>query len=234
MKNFANFVVQNKQYLQVIFFSVTVLGSVSINSGFLRAQSLPTTSAPASETQVQPNTDDSSNADIKVTTPPSQLSVTETVRLGDDRYAQADYKGAVEAYSQALQAYKLNAYALYNRANAYRQLEEYESAIADYTASLKIAPDNVFAYLYRGMALSESQQPEAAIADFSKVIEQNPKHALAFQKRGENYLAQDNPTAAIQDLEKAASLYEEEEKFRQYSQVQKQLKEARSKKSTKE
>ncbi len=228
MKNLANFIVQNRQSLRIVPLSLAVLGTVAIGSRALRAQSLPAISSPAVGEQVRSNTNNSPNVDTKTSQPSSQPSVTETVRLGDDRYAQADYKGAVEAYSQALQAYKLNAYALYNRANAYRQLEEYESAIADYTAALQIAPDNLFAYLYRGIALYESQQLEAAIADFSKVIEQNPSHALAFQKRGESHLAFGNPTAAIQDLEQAATLYEKEEKFRKHSQVQKQIKQAKS------
>lgn len=228
MKNFTHFIVQPRQSLQVLPLSLAVMGSIAIGAGPLRAQSLPATSSTPKE-PLPSATERSPKATAPQTS--SNASVPEQVRLGDDRYAQADYEGAVEAYSQALQAYKLNAYALYNRANAYRQLEDYDAAIADYTASLNIASDNLFAYLYRGIALYERQQPEAAIADFSKVIEQNPKHALAFQKRGESYLAQGNPTAAIQDLEKAASLYEDEEKFRKHSQVQKQLKKARAAKS---
>lgn len=205
MKNYARLHNQLWQSLLIWSVSLIVLGSMGIWPGSLRAQSPPKTSPPASETP--------SKSESKVPNPSSQPSVTETVRLGDDRYAQADYQGAVEAYSQALQAYKLNAYALYNRANAYRQLEDYEAAIADYTSALQIAPDNLFAYLYRGIALYESKQPEAAIADFSKVIDQNPKHALAFQKRGESHLAKGDPEAAIQDLQTAASLYEQEEKI---------------------
>ncbi|MGR3275689.1 tetratricopeptide repeat protein [Acaryochloris marina NIES-2412] len=223
MKISSNCIAQYKQYLRVASFSLLVFGSVSIGSETLRAQSLPETSSPAGK-QAPSNTENASSPEAQAPIP----SVPETVRLGDDRYAQADYKGAVEAYSQALQAYKLNAYALYNRANAYRQLEEYEAAIADYTTALQIAPDNLFAYLYRGMALYEQKQPAAAIADFSKVIELNPKHALAFQKRGESHLANDNATAAIQDLEQAEKLYEKEEKFRKVSQVQKKLKQAKS------
>lgn len=228
MKNFANFIAQYKQCLRVASVSLVVFGSISIGSETLQAQTSPETLSPSSGKQGQPNTENSSSPEIQAPKPSSQPSVTKTVRLGDDRYAQADYQGAVEAYSQALQAYKLNAYALYNRANAYRQLEEYEAAIADYTTALQIAPDNLFAYLYRGMALYEQKQPEAAIADFSKVIELNPKHALAFQKRGESHLANDNATAAIQDLEQAETLYEKEEKFRKVSQVQKKLKQAKS------
>lgn len=224
MKNFANSIAQYKQCLRVVSCSLVVFGGVSIGSDILRAE----TPSPTSERQGQSNTDHSPSSETQAPQSSSQPSVPKTVRLGDDRYAQADYKGAVEAYSQALQAYKLNAYALYNRANAYRQLEEYEAAIADYTTALQIAPDNLFAYLYRGMALYEQQQPVAAIADFSKVIELNPKHALAFQKRGESHLANDNATAAIQDLEQAEKLYEKEEKFRKVSQVQKKLKQAKS------
>lgn len=228
MNNCPRFIAPYQQCLRAVSCSLAVLGSVAMGSEIIRAQSLPETSSPFSERQGQSNTDRLSSPESKAPKPTSQPSVTETVRLGDDRYAQADYKGAVEAYSQALQAYKLNAYALYNRANAYRQLEEYEAAIADYTTALKIAPDNLFAYLYRGMALYEKKQPAEAIADFSKVIELNPKHALAFQKRGESHLANNNATAAIQDLEQAAKLYEKEEKFRKVSQVQKKLKKAKS------
>lgn len=201
---------------------LTVLGSIKP----VRAQPTLGTPAPVSNPP-----DASANQDPSAQTSPtspSKQSVTEAVRLGDDRYAQADYKGAVEAYSQALQAYEPNAYALYNRANAYRKLEEYDAAIADYTSALKIAPDNLFAYLYRGMALSETKQLEAAIADFTKVVEQNPQHALAFHQRGESYLAKGNSEAATKDFQTAASLYEQEGSFRKQSQVLEQLKKAKS------
>lgn len=206
---------------------LNLLGTLGLES--VRAQAsaeiLPPNSGTANTT--------TDTAPISTTSPSSEseASVTETVRLGDDRYAQADYQGAVEAYSQALKAFKSNAYALYNRANAYRKLEEYDAAIADYTSALQIAPDNLFAYLYRGMALSATKQPEAAVADFSKVIEKDPNRALALQKRGESYLASGNAEAAIQDLQQAASLYEKDGKFSKQSQVEAQLKQARAAKS---
>lgn len=223
MKNRIFFSSTTWQGLLALSVCLTFLAEVGLGAGVMaQSNSGPKTpSSPASGANQE---------SLDKTSSPSQtgLSVPENVRLGDDRYAQADYKGAVEAYSRALQAYKLNAYALYNRANAYRQLEEYESAIADYSTSLKIAPDNLFAYLYRGIALFDNQQPEPAIADFTKVIEQDPNHALAFQKRGESHLAKRDATAAIQDLEAAAKLYEKAEKFRKQSQILQQIKKVKS------
>jgi tetratricopeptide (TPR) repeat protein len=219
MKNALPFSLKwHQRGLWILFIPVTLLGNVAVGGQPGWAQSTPTQTSPPS-TNAAPASSETA------------VSVAKIVRLGDDRYAQADYKGAVEAYTQALAVYKFNAYALYNRANAYRQLEDYEAAIADYNLSLQISPDNLFAYLYRGMSLFDSKQPEAAIADFTKVIEQNPEHALALQKRGESHLAKGNPEAAILDLRKAATVYEQEGKFRKQSQMLELLKKANSAKS---
>ncbi|NJK41561.1 MAG: tetratricopeptide repeat protein [Acaryochloridaceae cyanobacterium SU_2_1] len=159
----------------------------------------PTSLPPTPETQPIP-----AAADLKDATPAgtkqseelNKLSVTEAVTLGDQHYAQGDYDSAVAAYSHALQSFELHAYALYNRGNAYRQLENYRAAIADFTKSLKIDPDNNFAYLYRGMALLGDQQADAAISDFNHLIERNFKLPLAYHKRGEGYMIKANYQAA--------------------------------------
>ncbi|NJK29079.1 MAG: tetratricopeptide repeat protein [Acaryochloris sp. SU_5_25] len=219
MKNASLFSLKRRQRgIWILFIPLTLLGTMVVGGQPGWAQSIPTEVAPPPS-----NTPPASSE--------TAVSVAKSVRLGDDRYAQADYKGAVEAYTQALAVYKLNAYALYNRANAYRQLEDYEAAIADYNLSLQIDPNNLFAHLYRGISLFDNKQPAAAISDFSKVIEQNPQHALAFQKRGESHLAKGDPGAAIPDLRKAAALYEQEGKFRKQSQVLELIKQASSAKS---
>jgi tetratricopeptide (TPR) repeat protein len=128
-------------------------------------------------------------------------------KQGDNKYAAADYKGAVEAYTQALEIFNQSDYAYYNRGNAYRKLKDYKAAIADYTQAIQLNPQNTFAYLYRGAAYQGDGQSELAIADYTALIKMDDQNAGAYAKRGEAYLSLKQKEAGIADLTKAADIY---------------------------
>jgi tetratricopeptide (TPR) repeat protein len=124
-------------------------------------------------------------------------------KQGDNKYAAADYKGAVEAYTQALEIFNQSDYAYYNRGNAYRKLKDYKAAIADYTQAIQLNPQNTFAYLYRGAAYQADGQSELAIADYTALIKMDDQNAGAY----EAYLSLKQKEAGIADLTKAADIY---------------------------
>ncbi len=138
---------------------------------------------------------------------PTRASAATYVKQGDDKYAAADYKGAVDAYTQALELFNQSDYAYYNRGNAYRKLKDYKAAIADYTQAIQINPQNTFAYLYRGVAYQANEQAELAIADYTALIKMDEQNAAAYAKRGEAYLSMKQKDAAIADLKQAADIY---------------------------
>jgi tetratricopeptide (TPR) repeat protein len=138
---------------------------------------------------------------------PSKATSATYVKQGDNKYAAADYKGAVEAYTQALQIFNQSDYAYYNRGNAYRKLKDYKAAIADYTQAIQINPQNTFAYLYRGVAYQADGQAELAIADYTALIKLDDQNAAAYAKRGEAYLSLKQKDAAIADLRQASDIY---------------------------
>jgi tetratricopeptide (TPR) repeat protein len=74
--------------------------------------------------------------------------------LGVVRGRRGDYKGAIEAFSRALQREPGYLKAYYNRAKAYVLLDEYEKAIADFTAIVEQNPQETEARRY----LAEAQE----------------------------------------------------------------------------
>ena len=175
--------------------SLVLTGSLGIRGAVVRAQSEPSGTA--------------------------KVQVADHIRAGDRFYADAKYEAAIESYTQALGLYKLHGYAYYQRANAYRKLENYEAAVKDYSLALRINPDNRFAYQYRGFSLAAIGQPAAAITDYNEVIRRHPKDAKTYHRRGDAHAALDDRQAAITDYEKAKELYKEARNFRAQSQIQK-------------
>lgn len=134
-------------------------------------------------------------------------SARDYAKEGDRLFTQEDYQGAIQAYTQSIQLFPANAYAYYNRGNAYRKLEKYKEAVFDYNRSLQINPQNNFAYLYRGLALLTVNQVEAAAANFSEVIKRDENNATAYHYRGDAHLRLNQREAAIEDYTQAVDLY---------------------------
>ncbi|KXZ47405.1 hypothetical protein GPECTOR_35g843 [Gonium pectorale] len=84
------------------------------------------------------------------------------VARGDRLFVEEDYAGAVEAYSEALQADPQNARIYEARANAYLKLEQYPDANADATKALELSPGLAKAYLRKGVALFNMEEYEGA------------------------------------------------------------------------
>ncbi|MCM1985177.1 tetratricopeptide repeat protein [Lyngbya confervoides] len=158
--------------------------------------------------------------------PPASSStntVSDLVKQADQLYVQGQFAQAIEQYSQALNLYPENAYALYNRANAWRRMKKDTEAIADYTAALRYNPTHAFSFLYRGEIYAALGETEKAVADFSaglRLTDQNPAlyvaRAHAYSKLGES-------EAAKKDMRRAIDLYEKQGKERQATLLKRKL-----------
>jgi tetratricopeptide (TPR) repeat protein len=185
------------------------MGLVILLSGFLSPQ----------EAHGEPSSTSVPSAPAQSTT----RTVSDYVRQGDRAFAEGNYANAVEAYTKALDLFKVNEYALYNRGLAYRKLKDYKNAIADFTATLELNPQNTYAYLYRGMALQGAGQTEMAISDYTALIKINDQEPLAFRRRAEAYVSLNQKDKARENFLQAAELYKKLRDKVQYEKVQSQI-----------
>ena len=158
-----------------------------------------------------------------------KMQLADYIRQGDRHYAEENYEAAIASYTQALETFRLHAYAYYQRANAYRQLENYEAAVNDYTQALQLNPNNQFALQYRGLSLAAMGNREAAIADYTELIRRNPKDAKAYHLRGDAYAALNHHKAALEDYQEALKLYQGARNYRAYSAIQQQIRAVKQK-----
>lgn len=159
--------------------------------------------------------------------PTAGTSVTKLVQEGDRLYAQASYKEAIAVYTKALEQFNLNAYAYYNRANAYRKLEDWDAALLDYSRSLQINPDNAFAYLYRGQTFAKLEKYPEAIADFTQGIEVNKQEPMLYVGRAEAHAKTPDLEAAREDFQTAIDLLKKQGKELQADKIDRQRKSLR-------
>ena len=125
--------------------------------------------------------------------------------------AAGDQKGAIEAYSTAIESQALPtealANALLNRALAYQQLTAQQDAIDDYTAALRLdamtAELRAMALYNRGLCQQKLQNLSAAVEDFTSALFLNPAFAQAYLMRGNALRGSGQFLFALSDYEKA-------------------------------
>jgi tetratricopeptide (TPR) repeat protein len=96
----------------------------------------------------------------------SQASAIDFYRIANDFFENEDYKGAIEAYTQAI---KLNA----NFAEAYQSrclsrllIRDYPAALVDCNNAIRIRPDYADAYRVRGTVRLGFKDIRATVADW--------------------------------------------------------------------
>jgi len=109
----------------------------------------------------------------------ASLSATELYKeRGDEKYKNADFEGAIELYTQCLEALKregnrntdLRMKALSNRAACYKQISNFDGVIADCSEVLEIEPDNVKALVRRAQAFEGVERYRFALQDCKTVL----------------------------------------------------------------
>jgi len=89
---------------------------------------------------------------------------------GNDRFNKHDYRGAIEAYTKAIESDSLNFPAWFHRGTAHEQLNELDLALADYDRAVGIAPGFSLAYHYRGHVHSHLAAADLAVADYDRAL----------------------------------------------------------------
>jgi len=97
-------------------------------------------------------------------------------------------------------------WALANRGEAYRLLDDYPAALADFTRALELNPDYAWALANRGTTYFLMGNYPAALADFTRALELNPDYAEALANRGETYRLLGDYPAALADFTRALEL----------------------------
>ncbi len=104
------------------------------------------------------------------TTIVAQSTAEDFFRDGISKVEQRDYRGAIAAFSRAIEADPEFTIAYYNRANLYYAIEEYEAALEDYDRALELEPEYVSAYINRGNLRSLLGDIEGSIADYNEAL----------------------------------------------------------------
>jgi tetratricopeptide (TPR) repeat protein len=124
--------------------------------------------------------------------------------LGTRRQQAGDLKGAIEAYTRAIELDKTYAEVYNNRGVAYMAQNDYTAAFADFTRSIELAPSDA-AYNNRANIYFSQQKMEEAIADFTAGLKIKAS-AEAYLNRGVAYERTNRGALALADYEEAIKL----------------------------
>lgn len=97
---------------------------------------------------------------------------------GNARDEVGDYKGALEAYTEAIELQPDFAMAYFNRALVKRKLEDYQGAIDDYSKAIELIDYYTIAYHNRGIAYILIGELEKACIDWNKAYTLGHEDAL--------------------------------------------------------
>lgn len=125
-------------------------------------------------------------------------------------YNSANFKEAIQVYSDILEKNNEHRNALLQRGFCYAALQMYDEAIIDYSMLIKIEPEHVEAYVSRGSALNKVENFDLAIEDFNYAIKLDPKNQEAYNNRGFAYKGLDNMDEACKDWNISRKLGNEE------------------------
>jgi tetratricopeptide (TPR) repeat protein len=125
---------------------------------------------------------------------------------GLSKYQKADYPGAIEHFSAAIQINPKASKLFVSRGNAHFEMKDYKEAIADYTQAIQINPQSIDALLSRGNANYYSGDLQAAYRDYEETIRLDPNNANAFNNRGRVKMNQRNLKAALSDFNQSIRL----------------------------
>jgi tetratricopeptide (TPR) repeat protein len=112
----------------------------------------------------------------------------ELVEKGGLLSKERDYKGAIDAFSQAIDTDPGCRAAYNNRGAVYFFLEKARKALEDFDQVIALAPGNAAGYNNRASAYVKLGKWEEAITDYGRALELSPKYTHALYNRGVLYL----------------------------------------------
>jgi len=127
--------------------------------------------------------------------------------------ALADYNQAITLNPNYAKAYN-------NRGVLYDELGENDLALADYNQVIKLNPKLAQTYSSRGFLYHKKLgKLYMALGDYNQAIKLNPGYAQAYLNRGFLYYQLKNLDKFKQDWKKAASLFKNQGKIKNYKQI---------------
>ncbi|MDE0396639.1 MAG: tetratricopeptide repeat protein [Candidatus Poribacteria bacterium] len=129
---------------------------------------------------------------------------------GKQKYYDADAKGAINDFNQAIELTPNDAKIYKFRAKSKVKLEDYHAAIEDYNQVIKLNPDDASAYKERAEAKRKLPNHTGVIDDYNQAIKLNPKNAFTYKASADAKRESGDYTGAIEDYNQAIKLNSED------------------------
>lgn len=133
---------------------------------------------------------------------------------------QGDLRGAIAAFSQAIQLNANFDAAYNNRGFARFKLGDAQGAFADLNRAIEINPNDPLAYYNRAIIRYQLKAFRSAIADLTASLQLKADNPLSYYSRAIAHLRLKNYKNAASDLQKAAELHRQQGNQQGYEQAQ--------------
>jgi tetratricopeptide (TPR) repeat protein len=127
-------------------------------------------------------------------------------KRGDSLWKEADFPGAIAAYTEVIRLDVKDAHVYWRRGLAYMATRKPDKAITDFTEAIRVSPTYADAYCCRGVAYSSVGEHDHAISDFTDALGLNPKDGDTYLGRGTAYGRKGDLGKAIADMSEAIRL----------------------------
>lgn len=125
---------------------------------------------------------------------------------GNRLFAEGNYEGAIQKYSDSLVESPDNFKIYFNRSLAWKKLHKMDDALEDLDRVIKLKPELPFPYLERGIILGEQGFSDLELKDYNKAIELKPDFIPAYHNRGLLKGEIDDYDSAVHDFSRALEI----------------------------
>jgi tetratricopeptide (TPR) repeat protein len=139
----------------------------------------------------------------------SQTTARDYLKLGAERFARQDYKGAIAAFTEAIRLNPnnaLKAFAYVSRAASRANLGDHQGTLNDANQAIQLDPKNVFAYINRAGARGNLGDHQGALNDANRAIQLDPKNVFAYVNRAVARAILGDFQGALDDANQAVQL----------------------------
>lgn len=137
---------------------------------------------------------------------PNQDIAKQHLELGNAKYLNGDFKGAVREYTETIKIDPENVLAYISRALSRAKVADAEGAIVDYTLAIRLDPTSQIAYNNRGLLMLDRGDNDDAIADFTKSLSIYQRSFSSYFGRGKAKFNKGDYEGAIVDLTAAIKI----------------------------
>jgi Flp pilus assembly protein TadD len=132
--------------------------------------------------------------------------VDELIVDGALHFSDGEFDKAIADFTAAIQFDPKNAFAIFDRAIAYRAKGEFEKSIGDLNKYIQLNPTNDLAFKNRASVYAAIGEVDKAITDWSEGLRLNPNDATALALRGFCYDKKGRFDEAEQDYHRAIQI----------------------------